>query len=65
MSRPSTSGWRSFRFWYGAFDPLNITESLMSQEQRELTETLLNHIDELSYGGWSIRHQSTEELDQS
>lgn len=64
MSRPSTSGWRSFRFWYGAFDPLHITEQLMTQDQREITERILNHYDEIAYGGYRQFNNDTETLDQ-
>ena len=55
---PQVKGWRQWRFNYGSL-AVEITTSTDSRLQEEL----LNHIDELAYGGWSIRHPSVEELD--
>lgn len=65
MSRTSAQGWRSFKFWYGAFDPMNFRETLLTPEQREITERLLNHIDEIAYGGWASHFPTLDETDEA
>lgn len=52
MSTPYKAGWHSFKFMYGkaAF----VSPILLTDEQREvieLSKKLLDHMDELAYGG--------------
>ena len=51
-------GWRSFRFNYGS-----LAVEVTTLQDSRLEQELLQHIDELAYGGWSIRHPNLDEIE--